>query len=479
MHAGVRPEPRTACAESLCADAAAVSVASVPSPQTSDEEGRVVGTAHGDLCMAAAAAAAAERGGPDDELIPAAVIWCWLEALRSGLAAMPDLRYHSVYEAAGWIHYPVQVMLSRLHGRRNDAFGGDAQQLYLSTRSIGEFALHLLNARVALKANITTAIVRQFRALDPDLYKYGLLVKRLGQKQSRAYRVTLIPSAPSAAEAGAACGRGSHRNSRGTSYFWPLPYVARVVNPFLRIVHCSRAFRDLQLLGPPRSACGPAGSITISARAASSTTDSDDDAATGRGPDLSPPTTPDRSASDRKRARDLVHVARRSAVRAAPSAKRRPHAAPAYADPVPQRGSSTDEADEADLEEGGAADEHAVPQPERRLLQQRQRPPEQADTRPAGPWRSLQSGALPSAHREAQRGPPAAPPPPRPGHGATSATASGPDAEQHSLAGSIAAKRRLIEDLHQRLVGLIFEVAQEELALRAQFGSGGTAGSAT
>ena len=73
--------------------------------------------------------------------------------------------------------------------------------------------LNLLNASMSVKTNITTTIVRKFKAYNPgtstrehetewthsmvlkpiDVYRYGLLVKTVGQKPEKSYVVQLIP----------------------------------------------------------------------------------------------------------------------------------------------------------------------------------------------------------------------------------------------------------------------------------------------
>eukprot|EP01135_Chromosphaera_perkinsii_P003514 Nk52_evm14s246 gene=Nk52_evmTU14s246 len=158
---------------------------------------------------------------------------------------LPEVVPDTVYEITQWINFPVQVVFSGIHNGGND-YG----EYYMSTRSIGEFVLYLLNANMNVKTNITTTIVRKFKALNPETYQYGLLVKTIGQKPEKTYTVQSIPMQSEQVSA-AGKGRGSHQNSRGTSYYWPFAYIPKIINPLLFTISKSKAFKDIQYFGPP------------------------------------------------------------------------------------------------------------------------------------------------------------------------------------------------------------------------------------
>eukprot|EP00127_Corallochytrium_limacisporum_P003639 Clim_evm27s151 gene=Clim_evmTU27s151 len=169
---------------------------------------------------------------------------------------IPDMQLNVVYEVNNWINFPVQILFSNFHGY------GD---YYMSTRSIGEFVLHLLHANMNVKTNMTTTIVRKFRAVEPETWRYGLLVKTVGQKPEKTFNVEAIPQSGAPLPPQSGRGRGSHKNSRGTSYYWPLSYIGKITNSLIHTINKSKAFKDIHFYKtPPQEildACGPNGNV--------------------------------------------------------------------------------------------------------------------------------------------------------------------------------------------------------------------------
>ncbi|KJE89978.1 hypothetical protein CAOG_01368 [Capsaspora owczarzaki ATCC 30864] len=151
-----------------------------------------------------------------------------------------DIQVNTVYEILNWIGYPVQVMFSNIHSANGE--------FYMSTRSIGEFVLHLLHASMPVKTNVTTTIVRKFKSLDQNVSDYGLLVKTVGQKPEKVYMVQKIPIGSHDLPQTPQRGRGSHTNSRGTTFYWPVAYIPRIMLSLVATINRSRAFKDIQPL---------------------------------------------------------------------------------------------------------------------------------------------------------------------------------------------------------------------------------------
>jgi hypothetical protein len=147
-----------------------------------------------------------------------------------------------------WIDSPVHVLVSSLLNTDPNA----PPDVFISTRSIGEFVLNVLNASMPVKTNMTTTIVRKFKAHDAKIHQFGLFVRTVGQKPEKTYLVQKISTIHASSG-----GRGSHTNSRGTSYYWALSRVPAIIGPMVRAVRGSRAFRNVVF--QDRSAASAAG----------------------------------------------------------------------------------------------------------------------------------------------------------------------------------------------------------------------------